>query len=298
MRNDMHKVIVELPRGHSHNPYRHDGRTYRNLETTPSRIGMKDGYYRTKWFSDCLGPLVSFLEKRAGRPWNKVYSEICARLDLRSTVQRHLLEHVRDFVAVHARWEETSRQGKIWIPESWGPHVPLEKSDIYLYVHPLTGILTKNESRLARRIAERKAKFAEANAKAEKRRVVSSTRQLHLLKGNWFEIELERLPAPKIHPADKYNNERTVFGYRWDCVENRMVSLDRRSHYGALSAATRLRLYGDEGLFAKSKRQLSRRELRKCGVANMAPSGLVRFWGKLSRRLARGWTMFPLFGIR
>lgn len=298
MREDMHKLIVEMPRGFSHNPYRHDGRTYRNLETTPSRIGMRDGYYRTKWFSDCLGPLVAFLHSRVGRPWNKVYGEICARVDLRCTVKRHVLEHVADFVAIHARWDGIPPQGRVWIPETWGPHVPLEKSDIHLYVHPLTGILMENEHRLARRIAERKKRAAELKAKSEKRRVISERLQLLQLGGIWYAVELERLPMPEGWTAGNAVHAKFAYDYRWDYVENCMVSLDQRSHYGASSASTRRNLYGDARWYAKSKRQLSKRELGQYGVANKARAGLVHFWRKLGGRLARGWTVFPMFGIR
>jgi len=35
-----------------------------------------------------------------GRPWNKVFSEICAGIDRRNTVQQHIHQHIRDFIAI------------------------------------------------------------------------------------------------------------------------------------------------------------------------------------------------------
>lgn len=298
MRKDMHKVIIELPRSYSDNPYRHDGRTYRNRETTPSRIGMKAGYYRTKWLSDNLGPLIAFLEKRAGRPWNSVYRELCVNLDRRNTVKRHLLEHLEDLVAIHARWEGDLQQGRVWIPEKWGPQRPLERSDIHMYVHPRTGILSINGYRLSWRTEARKQRQADRDARAEKRRVISATRQLHSINGIWFVVELGRLvmPSPTVH-RDRVK-PGIAYRYEWDCVENRSVSLDRRSPYGAESARSRLDRYGDAALYAKSKRQLNRRELHTYAIANKARTGLVRFWHRLAGRFASAWSIFPMFGIR
>ena len=44
----------------------------------------------------CEGTCV----RRSGvHPWNKVFSEICARIDGRNTVQRHIRQHIDDFIA-------------------------------------------------------------------------------------------------------------------------------------------------------------------------------------------------------
>jgi hypothetical protein len=38
-----------------------------------------------------------------GRPWNKVYSEIAAHLRADNTVQQHVRDHLRNFVAINPR---------------------------------------------------------------------------------------------------------------------------------------------------------------------------------------------------
>lgn len=88
MRNDMFKVIVERPRLVNSNGYSSDGRRYRNNEDAPAFLGMKRGYGRRKWLNENLAPLQRYLAKQVNRPWGKVYSEIRATIDGRSTVQQ------------------------------------------------------------------------------------------------------------------------------------------------------------------------------------------------------------------
>jgi hypothetical protein len=56
-----------------------------------------------KMLNENLAPLRRFLERQIGRPWDKVYSEIAERLRVDSTVQQHVREHLRDFVATRPR---------------------------------------------------------------------------------------------------------------------------------------------------------------------------------------------------
>jgi hypothetical protein len=55
------------------------------------------GAYR-KFFNENLAPLRRFLESNAGRPWNKVYAEICKHVDRGNVVQKHILTHLFDYV--------------------------------------------------------------------------------------------------------------------------------------------------------------------------------------------------------
>jgi hypothetical protein len=105
MREDMCKVIVERPRLRYG---RHAGSRYqrakvkhmrsRDLEGAPRCQSMKFAVHRKKWFNENLSPLRRFLEGQIGRPWDKVYSEICAGIDRKSAVQEHIAQHIDDFV--------------------------------------------------------------------------------------------------------------------------------------------------------------------------------------------------------
>ena len=48
----------------------------------------------TKWLNEHLGPLRRYLDSQVGRPWDKVFSEICAHIDRSSAVQDHVRDHV------------------------------------------------------------------------------------------------------------------------------------------------------------------------------------------------------------
>jgi hypothetical protein len=102
MRDDMHKVIVERPRRILGGPAR-KGRQVRDAELLPSSQSMRRPYaaqWRAKNFDDHIKPLIRYLDKQVGRPWNKVFGEICARGRLDSVVQRHLRFHVLDLVCL------------------------------------------------------------------------------------------------------------------------------------------------------------------------------------------------------
>ncbi len=106
MRSDMAKVIVERPRKSL--GCRKGGKGYRKqlgrlgLENVPRREGMKARTGGgTKYFNEHLGPLRRYLESSVGRPWNKVFSEICENLNRNSAVQDHVRDHVFDYVVVH-----------------------------------------------------------------------------------------------------------------------------------------------------------------------------------------------------
>ncbi len=104
MRADMAKVIVERPRlkGWAWNKPKGYQRQLRRCgeEGPPSREGIKARWQsRTKSFNEHLGPLRRYLDKQVGRPWDKVYSEICAHIDRGSVVQKHVHTHIEQYVA-------------------------------------------------------------------------------------------------------------------------------------------------------------------------------------------------------
>lgn len=143
MRPDMGKVITERPRwGHRDS----------NLGTAmrvrwegpdadyniPVRSGRGD--LKTKMFSDLLGPVERWTRAQVGRPWNKVFSELCRTFDRRKTTQRHVVEHICGrigWVALNVvrdadgLWRPLGRSSAWSVPE--------------FYVHPRTGLLCRQE---------------------------------------------------------------------------------------------------------------------------------------------------------
>jgi len=99
MREDMYKVIVERPR-RGKDGYAAAARL-RNDYSGPTRLRTRAGYgYRD--LNENLAPLRRYLCAQVGRPWDKVFSEICTNIDRRNTVQQHIHQHIRDFIAIDA----------------------------------------------------------------------------------------------------------------------------------------------------------------------------------------------------
>jgi hypothetical protein len=193
MREDMAKVIVERPR--IIDSFVHKGRV-RPLDELPKQLGMRrsqrerGGY---KMLNENLAPLRRFLERQVGRPWDKVYSEIAARLRVDNTVQQHVRDHLEDFVATRPR-----RGISPWYRYSDGLwYQPL-------YVDSRDGILKRTD-----RLPEvRKRRDARKREKPPVERIeLASLRELSRIRGIWYDVTLEFLPEYLItpnHPERRY----------------------------------------------------------------------------------------------
>lgn len=147
MRKDMGKIITEKPRR---------GSSARNAKTRMSiKWKGQDGDYdipqkqssarhrvhgyNAKEFTDVLGPLYRYLDKQVGRPWNKVYSELCAFLDKRKVTHAHVFTHIDGYV------EKDVYKGVdgLWHSRPYGGLI----GDRYggLYVHPKSGLICRQK---------------------------------------------------------------------------------------------------------------------------------------------------------
>ncbi|TXH73230.1 MAG: hypothetical protein E6Q88_05530 [Lysobacteraceae bacterium] len=258
MREDMYKVIVERPRG---------GRGWKleypspsDPEMSPRRESLRSRHQRRKWLNENLRPLERYLASQVGRPWDKVFSEICAGIDRRNTVQQHIHLHLGDFVAIKVvdiggelhyvcRWgEPRPLRGKC----GWGPA---------FYVDPRTGLLLKNKAaireRRARRTQRRERLQRLHSDLREDRRILAPHVQLHRIAGVWYRIELA--------PID----EKTLIAGEIDALRNLpLVKCPRQIATQGIPASQEL--FGDPGLYARAKRQLNARELRFHDLRNHA----------------------------
>lgn len=268
MREDMFKVIVERPRLVNSNGYSRDGRRFRNREDTPNKLGMKQGYNWTKYLNENLAPLKRYLGKQVNRPWDKVYSEICATIDSRNTVKQHILQHIGNFVERDTYWVETPKGGKVVIRGGGWPNkadVPLEESRCELYVHPRTGILLRNRRYVSYDAKRRKERQATREKESINRREIDEHTQLHRVDGIWYEAQLAELPMPKpvIHEVNGKWMKTIVYPQCWDVVRKGWVSRERAAGQPRIRGLSTSGMYGDPGKYAVSKRQLNSRELKK-----------------------------------
>jgi hypothetical protein len=198
MRADMAKVIVERPRFGSRDRHRGKGRKRDagrlGYDGLPRREGIKRQSGGTKFFNEHLGPLRRYLLSNVGRPWDKVFSEICAHINRNSAVQDHVRDHVFDYVAVHVIEIDGVACSKE--PRLYG--TPLHEMfwrRPLLYVCPRTGLL-----RRARQVSRKRR---ERPSPAEPRSVrLDDTRQCHWIDGGWHLVTVEPLPfLPHLSPA-------------------------------------------------------------------------------------------------
>lgn len=247
----MPKVIVERPRRGG--GWLRKGRPLRDDDLALSEFEVrsrdrKRGYY-TKELNENLAPLKRYLEKQVGRPWNKVWSEVCENLKPSNTVQQHVRDHIPDFVAI----KTSLKDGEVWVHGRYGDPTPLKTAYVKLYVDPKSGLIRRNKHFPGWKNLYRDARAARVRANAERRRIVSETKQLHLLDdGGWWEVTLAEIPliVKEMETRDgvhRVTQEKAV----QDVV-----------HRARLSVFSREDLYGRPRVYAKAKRQLSKKEMR------------------------------------
>ena len=245
MRHDMDRVLVTRPR--LGGKVRRKGRAY-PIENLPSRVGMKRALALAKadakMLNEHLQPLRRYLHAQVGRPWDKVWSDITAGLRGTSTVQQHVRDHVFDFVA-----KDVFLRGRdAWLRE-FGRERPLRESYHELWVDPRSGILRHNRHRVTWRQTLRQRR--ERTERTLRARMVPGEGdvQYHLLAdGAWWEVILAsqvEARAPDAAPP-------------MDVVLS-----------SGLAALPPNELYDREGVYAVSKRQLSRREAARLGLRGL-----------------------------
>lgn len=230
MRADMAKVIVERPRlgGGVRRP---KGCRKREVlawrDELPAHEGIRRRWDRAsyqKHFNEHLSPLRRFLQSQVGRPWNKVHSEIASHLRVDSAVQSHVLDHLRDYVAIHVLVID----GELYHGNGWHTGRLLQS---LFYVCPRTGLLRENKSRWRR--PRRQPPPVEYVTLDERR-------QLRQIGGIWYEVEL----APIVPNSANCR----------DVVLRILVS--------QFSRGEARQTYGSES-YAVRKRQLNKREARR-----------------------------------
>jgi hypothetical protein len=264
MREDMYKVIVERPRlihGNWLRGGRENGfRQFLQSDDRSHKIGMRAGHARRKWLNENLAPLRRFLVSNAGRPWDKVRSELLSGIDQRNTVQQHILTHVNDYVLTNVRAvpRNESHPGKRgivfeylrdWHRARWER---VEESSAPLFVDPRTGILRKTESDMHRAKAKRQKANDAAIERAKTERVVDGHRTIRSFAGVWYEIATAPTPGEPLPYRQRRfmtNEQRKPLAKAWDVLEKRWV--DRI----------------DADTYVTQKRQLNSKEIAKLGLS-------------------------------
>jgi len=257
MRTDMFKVIVERPRKHKHGDI--EAARRRDAFDGPMQLGMRAGYgYRA--LNENLSPLRRYLRSQVGRPWDKVFGEICAHIDRRSTVQQHSHQHIEDFIAVQVKRDNGRLFNLRELGSRFWPDKGLRQE---LYVDPRSGLIRVNEEYRPwnRRRAERAGEHEAAIA--ARRRVIDAKTMLLKLEAGWFCVDVDSLPAWSTREIVVHGQRRC----RRHAEERFDVVLRRKTSIADVdNAELREYWYGHRGVYGVKKRQLSRREMKKYGI--------------------------------
>jgi hypothetical protein len=220
MRDDMRKVVTERERHGHDNPSKKWGRRlgvqeYDHDDHGPARAPMARRHqygWKSKEFSDRLGPLRRYLRKQVGRPWDKVWSEITRTLDNRSLSGQHIFDHIR--------WEVEQnvqvRDGRLY--RGRGFDLPVDG----LYVDPATRLL-RHAPRASAGL--RWPTFSKALTKLRKFGIqvetaadirqyrVEGTRVWQRRDGGWFVHDYRHVPRQVDHVVTR-SDGRAVAVYR------------------------------------------------------------------------------------
>jgi hypothetical protein len=123
MRRDMHKVVFERAKAGRTWASKTPRATALRIDGAGDQVDEESNHIRRKrqkHRNEHYGPLLHFLIRNIGRPWNHVYSEICAATDSRSRLQSGIRKYVDHVLACGCK---------------------------RLYVHPRTGILLRRRER-------------------------------------------------------------------------------------------------------------------------------------------------------
>ncbi len=239
MRSDMAKVIVERPRHGSRLSSKKKGyRKYlqkTQIDALPCREPMKGRWHgMDKFFNEHLGPLRRFLRSRVGRPWDKVQQELCEYVNFDNVVQKHILTHVFDYVAIGG----VMVKGQLTFP--LGTRRRFGTSREQLYVCARTGIL---------RVAKPHRRFRAL-------KLAPTKEVLYLYKDcTWWEVRVRQ-------HAEKLGGVKDVW---LDKPANQISRDERMAAYGdsVLAFAKRPLTYEERRAFLRQKKKQAARSVSR-----------------------------------
>jgi len=235
----MSKLLVERPRtGRAMAKYkrratvREDTWAEReDAQTTYESMRCKKHRWQLKGLNENLAPFWRFLGGCVGRPWAKVYSEICEHVDRASAVQAHVLQHVWDRVERNPVF----RDGKVYMaPRFIGGLREIQSPGFYVDPH---GILRRGKGLTYRQEKARRPKDAPRYVVLSPGRLAKQSES-----GVWYEVVVAEKPHGVIVR---------------DAWLNVAVGLIDAMEWSPLAE------YGGKLLYAVSKRAMNSREIAR-----------------------------------
>lgn len=280
MRIDMPRVIVTRPR--IVDSMSRKGRAI-PLELLPKQIGMRRSVQEHGGFkrlNEHLALLRRYLEQQVGRPWDNVYSEISAVLRVDDIVQQHVRDHIRDFVTIHPRTHILTLyfSGGVTVAREVLWSQPL-------YVDPRDGILKRTINHPCEKRERRQAAGRSARKNLIDCVELTENREMRLISGIWYEVRLAPVPEPEFRAVPVVR--RIALKPYTNCGPHLDVEIIERQlatppvidvvSGRSIPAGPRVDEAHERTVYRKdypdrrytiAKRQLSKAELRRYGLAN------------------------------
>jgi hypothetical protein len=241
MKKDFAKIVTERPRAGG-KKYGTDHRQKEkhldddfSLKREPMSMGRG-----TKHFTDVLGPIVKYLDKQVGRPWDKIYSEFCQNFSKNSVSQSHLLDHVKQFVETNVQYFLENKQKVPY--DSEGRRLVSYSRYSHFYVCPETGLLKKVKRESFKYKKPEPQGFKEIDGKSYKEK-----------DGIWYEVVLKDYSW-----KDASNKYFAAFDVLYNKLYNEVNCYNRKKGYYEQP-------YGREA-FCIQKRQLNKKEIKKLAL--------------------------------
>ena len=204
-----------------------------------------------KDFNENLSPLWNYLRSKVGKSWDEVYSDIRKNLSPNSTVQMHVVQHLKWQVHLDTYFAE---DGLIYARTGYRTICVEEPtwSKFPFYVHPVTRELCESPNK-AKKI-KKKPPVTKVQA--------GLMSQYRLINGLWYVVELEEIPKKFGEKNGAYPWDKVSGGFNYEPPLNFSRVGDILFPDG-LSNYQREQEYVYSNLWAVSKRPIGKRERKQ-----------------------------------
>jgi hypothetical protein len=226
----------------------------------------RETFVERKRFNENLNPLRNFLRVSVGRPWDKVYGEICQNFDKRKVINNHILEHLFDYVETK---DLKVVDNVVYLTSRWSGATPIKDSRVEWYVDPRDGILKSGKRPV--KVSEKKLiEKARARKIDAVWKVIDYNHHLILQEGIWWVYEVKDEPelvrtwcAPagvSIWEWRAMSKQDKAINGRWMMVAQPHVSF--RPHLP-------LRIGAGNGRYYSARYQANHKVLKAMGVSGL-----------------------------
>lgn len=214
-----------------------------------------------KPFNENLNPLYGWLRSIVGKKWDKCYSELCKKFDMRGVINAHILQHLYQDLETHTFVGDKGRVMFMDTRYTNKGEQPIKQCYKDYYVCPKDGTVKKTHKVPRRSVVMQKE--AEKQARAlEVTRWLNDTNVLHKIDGVWYHFELKPIPQAHVIYQKPLGTDTFKTGYQFLSTPNSRrektwdeLNQQERERFGVarVVGGTAFDLYTEETLYLDSQ---------------------------------------------